>query len=223
MRPVRILERVLIAAGLLLIGAWTAVRLSGAYSERTEIRRFQAARDEVRSRQSGTPPATPAALSRPAAPDTTLWSPRRLRAYEESLARESEPPLALLRIPSIGLEVPVLEGTDDFTLNRAVGRIEGTARPGQPGNVGIAGHRDGYFRGLKDVGVGVAIELETPGDSRTYRVSDVRIVSPDDVSVLDPTPEPTLTLVTCYPFYFVGDAPKRYIVRAVAAAEGSRR
>jgi sortase A len=123
----------------------------------------------------------------------------------------------MLRLASIHLEVPVLDGTDDFTLNRAVGRIDGTALPGQPGNVGIAGHRDGFFRGLKDVRPGDPIELETLSGSQSFLVADIRIVSPEDVSVLDPTPGPALTLVTCYPFYFVGDAPQRYIVRALPA------
>jgi sortase A len=111
--------------------------------------------------------------------------------------------------------VAVLGGTDDWTLNRAVGHIEGTAGPGAAGNSGIAGHRDGFFRGLKDVAVGDAIELETLGAVHHYRVTRTWIVEPDDVSVLDPTASPAVTLVTCYPFYFVGSAPQRFIVRAV--------
>ena len=119
--------------------------------------------------------------------------------------------------PQIGLEVAVLPGTDDFTLNRAVGNIEDTALPGTDGNSGIAGHRDGFFRGLKDVGPGDAIELETLQGEEVYRVERVWVVYPDDVTVLEATPTPSLTLVTCYPFYHVGPAPQRYIVRAVRA------
>jgi sortase A len=113
------------------------------------------------------------------------------------------------------IEAPVLEGTDDWTLNRGVGHIADTAAPGAPGNIGIAGHRDGFFRALKDIAVGDVIELDTLHETIPYRVERVWIVEPDDVSVLDPTTTPAVTLVTCYPFYFVGSAPQRYIVRAV--------
>jgi sortase A len=111
----------------------------------------------------------------------------------------------------------VLPGTDDVTLDRAVGHIEGTAAPDAAGNVGIAGHRDGFFRGLKDITQGDLIELVTLQDTVAYRVEKTWIVDPTDVSVLDPTPGRALTLVTCYPFYFVGSAPQRFIVRAVRA------
>ena len=117
----------------------------------------------------------------------------------------------------------MLEGTDDFTLNRAVGHIANTARPGSDGNSGIAGHRDGFFRGLKDITPGDAIELETLDGSEVYRVERTWIVDPEDVSVLDPTPARSLTLVTCYPFYFIGSAPRRFIVRAVRADEAVSR
>lgn len=165
-----------------------------------------------------TPTALPAetrTLPGETPPDYTLWSRERIKAYEESLAQKTSDPMAVLRIPKIGLEVAVLEGTDDFTLNRAVGHIEDTARPGESGNVGIAGHRDGFFRGLKDIVKGDSLELETLKGTETYRVDDIWIVQPEDVQVLDPTPEPAITLVACYPFYFVGHAPQRYIVRAV--------
>jgi sortase A len=146
--------------------------------------------------------------------DTHLWSPQRIRDYQQSLAGEAAPTLAVLRIPKIHLEVPVFDGTDDLTLNRGVGRIGGTARPGETGNLGIAGHRDGFFRGLKDVVIGDEIALDTRGATELYRVSEVTIVDPSDIGVLDPTTEASITLVTCYPFYFVGSAPMRYIVRA---------
>jgi sortase A len=123
-------------------------------------------------------------------------------------------PLAVLRIPGIELEVPVLDGTDEVTLNRAVGWIPGTARPGEPGNLGIAGHRDGFFRGLKDLRLGDRIELETLTQNGVYVIDDLLIVDPEDTFVLEPTTSPAITLVTCYPFYHVGKAPRRYIVRA---------
>jgi sortase A len=129
----------------------------------------------------------------------------------------------LLRIPKIGLEVPVLEGTDDLSLNRAVGHIVGTPRPGESGNVGIAGHRDGFFRGLKDVAPGDTIEIVTSDNVNKYVIDEITIVDPSNVSVLAPRPQPSLTLVTCYPFYFIGSAPQRYIVHASLATEGEKK
>ena len=111
----------------------------------------------------------------------------------------------------------MLPGTDDRTLDRGVGHIEGTALPGTDGNLAIAGHRDGFFRGLKDIATGDLIEIVTVRETSTYRVERTWVVDPTDVSVLEPTPGPALTLVTCYPFYFIGSAPRRFIVRAVPA------
>jgi len=148
-------------------------------------------------------------------PDQSLWSVARIAAWQETLGDPGPPPLAVLRIAKIGLEVPVLSGTADRTLDRAVGHIEDTAEPGTDGNAGIAGHRDGFFRGLKDVVSGDAIELDTREGTEVYRVERTFVVNPEDVSVLDPTSVPALTLVTCYPFYFHGSAPQRFIVRAV--------
>ena len=114
------------------------------------------------------------------------------------------------------IQVPVYDGTDDFTLNRGVGRIEGTAVVGAGGNLGIAGHRDSFFRGLKDIAIGDSIDLLTLRGNEAYSVSSIEIVDPADVGVLAPTEYKTITLVTCYPFYYVGHAPKRYIVKATA-------
>jgi sortase A len=146
--------------------------------------------------------------------DFSQWSPQRIKAYKDSLTAKNDLPLAILYIPKINLEVPVFNDTDDLTLNRGVGRIVGTAHIGQPGNVGIAGHRDGFFRGLKDVGRDDVVELIRPGRTDHYVITEIQIVSPEDVQVLAPTSVPTLTLITCYPFYFVGSAPQRYIVSA---------
>lgn len=154
--------------------------------------------------------------ARIAAPDQALWTEKRIREYEASLKVEAAPPLAVITIDTLGIEVPVYDGADDFNLNRGVARIRGTARVDGAGNLGIAGHRDGFFRGLKDIAVGDTIDLLTAGGEVRYRVASIDIVDPTDVSVLAPTEAPTLTLVTCYPFYYVGDAPKRYIVKATA-------
>jgi sortase A len=147
-----------------------------------------------------------------------LWSTVRVKAYKASLQRETPPTLAILRIPRLALEVPVHDGTSDAVLDLAAGRIEGTALPGTPGNVGIAAHRDGYFRVLKDIKEGDTLVLDTPVAMEQYRVEWIRIVVPEDVSVIAPTPGAAVTLVGCYPFYHRGSAPKRFIVRAVPAA-----
>ena len=148
-------------------------------------------------------------------PDQLLWSPTRINAWRGAIAEPGRAPLAVLRIPKVRLEAAVLPGTDDRTLDRGLGHIEYTAQPGTVGNSGIAGHRDSFFRALKDIAEDDLIELDTPLMTDVYRVERTWIVSPDDVSVLDPTPMRALTLVTCYPFYYVGSAPKRFIVRAV--------
>jgi len=158
-------------------------------------------------------------LEAEASPDFSLWSAKRIDDYRQAVSTDTRTPVALLRIPALDIEVAVLEGTDEVTLNRGVGHIDGTPMPGHGGNMGLAGHRDGFFRPLKDVETGTRIELETLTGSLTYRVTDVWIVDPSDVSVLADTAEPALTLVTCYPFYFVGNAPQRYIVRAVLERE----
>jgi len=149
-------------------------------------------------------------------PDQTLWSEKRIHEYQQSLALVQDRPEAVLKIDTLDIEVPVYNGTDDLILNRGLGRIIGTARFDQPGNLGLAGHRDGFFRGLKDIEIGDEILLHTDQGTTQYRVDSIVIVEPTDVSVLAPTEKPTLTLVTCYPFYFVGSAPQRFIVKATS-------
>jgi sortase A len=151
--------------------------------------------------------------------DFSLWAEKRIKAYEDSLVSKADPPLAVLEIARLGIRVPVFDGTDDLTLNRGVGRIIGTAKPGTSGNIGIAGHRDGFFRALKDVSVGDEVDLDMTKEKTTYVVDQIEVVNPDDVLVLQPRSAPSLTLVTCYPFYFVGDAPSRFIVHASLASD----
>jgi sortase A len=208
-------ERLAWGAGILLLAFWAAVKIHSAVGSHRDLQRFA----ELRRTPALVPAPTPARLlPDEVPPDYSLWSKQRIEAYQASLAEKTSDPLAILRIKKLGLEVAVLEGTDDLTLNRAVGHIEDTPRPGENGNVGIAGHRDGFFRGLKDIVKGDTLELETLSGTQTYRVSDIWIVQPEDVYVLDPTPEPSITLVACYPFYFVGHAPQRYIVRATRSS-----
>lgn len=125
-------------------------------------------------------------------------------------------PIALLTIARVGLEVPVFADTSERNLNRGAGWVEGTAAPDDGGNIGIAAHRDGYFRVLEDVVLGDILVLESIAQEKNYRVTEISIVDPNDTLWLFATETAAVTLVTCYPFYFVGHAPQRYIVRAVA-------
>jgi sortase A len=122
--------------------------------------------------------------------------------------------LGSLSIPRVGISSVVLEGADDHTLALSVGHIPGTAVPGEDGNVALAGHRDTFFRGLRNIRNQDDILVTTPSGVQVYQVESARVVSPEDVYVLKDVGRPLLTLVTCYPFYFVGHAPKRFIVQA---------
>jgi len=199
-RQWRLAERVAWAVGVVCVVGWSVAYIDGVVGKRRELDRFAALQ------RSG--------LREPDQPDQTLWSPERIAAWRNVVNTPGAAPLAVLRIPRLRIEAPVLEGTDEIVLNRGLGHIEETAAPGADGNSGIAGHRDGFFRGLKDIVVGDVIELETLHGTDAYRVERTWIVNPEDVSVLDPTPTRSITLVTCYPFYFVGSAPQRFIVRA---------
>jgi LPXTG-site transpeptidase (sortase) family protein len=130
--------------------------------------------------------------------------------------------VARLEAPAVDLKATVLEGSDDRTLRRAAGHIEYTPLPGEPGNIGIAGHRDTTFYPLRRLKTGDRLTLTTASDILEYEVRDTWIVEPDDVQVLDPTTHSTITLVTCYPFNFVGNAPKRFIVRGELVSERPR-
>jgi sortase A len=151
-----------------------------------------------------------------------LMRQRRAASQAADSAASSQPaPAAVpdgligrIEIPRLLLSVVVVEGVDKTALRRAVGHIPGTALPGDAGNVGLAGHRDTFFRPLKDVRIKDEIQVSTLRGLFKYEVVSLRIVDPENVGVLAPSGENVLTLVTCYPFYFVGPAPKRWIVRA---------
>ena len=119
-----------------------------------------------------------------------------------------------IEISRLGVSAMVIEGTTKSTLRRAVGHIAGTALPGRPGNVGLSGHRDTFFRPLRNIRQDDIITLTTAIAEYRYRVVSTKVVGPRDVAVLDADGAEILTLVTCYPFYFVGSAPDRFIVRA---------
>lgn len=202
-------QRLLLVAGLSLLATYVLLLTYRSASSQAALASF----DQALAAQRGAIYEDASSLGDEPV-DFTLWSESRVRKYEKSLLIEKRLPLAVLSIAKIGLRVPVLEGTDELALNRGVGRISGTAEPGESGNIGIAGHRDGVFRGLKDIVVGDVVELTTLREKTTYVVDEIEIVGPTHVEVLRPRGFPTLTLVTCFPFYFIGDAPERYIVHA---------
>ena len=212
MRSVGKVGTFLLIFGVLGLGIYLGTRVYTAVSSRSEARSVENMPPE------SVQPVTKAHSAKfrfvVKEPDFTLWSPQRIKHYQQSLSAPLGMPVALLRIPKIRLEVPVLEGTDDLTMDRAVGFIAGTARPGEEGNIGISGHRDGFFRGLKDIREGDGIELVSSRGTDTYTIDRIVVVKPTDVSVLAPRQRPSITLVTCYPFYIAGSAPKRYIVQA---------
>lgn len=221
----RTIERALLAVGLTLCFVFLAVVVYREVGSRLAVRSFQEAAAAGRS----VPAPDPVLAVSAAPPDDSLWSSKRIAGYRESLARQFAPPVAILRIPKLRVEVAVFDGTDELVLNRGVGRIIGSARVGEPGNIGIAGHRDGFFRCLKDIRVGDTLTLTSLSATTTYAVDQIEIVTPADVHVLAPRSAPAVTLVTCYPFYYQGDAPQRFIVHCSQREErpnltsGSRR
>jgi sortase A len=203
------IEKALWILGVTLIATYGAMRADAEVRRHEGIAAFTQARLALRA---------PVAGLTTSAPDQSAWSQARIRAY--ALNRVSQPailPEAVLRIPGVNLAVPIYADTSADNLNRGAGLISGTARPEAVGNVGIAAHRDGFFRALKDVRVGDRLEIERLTGTQVYRVSALSIVRPDDVRPLYQTSRSVVTLVTCYPFYYVGSAPRRYIVRAIAA------
>ena len=208
------IERLLMLTGLLLIGICVV-----AYAHRELLSQLALAKFREATISRAGKPTSSAPESSQMTIDFSLWSENRVAAYKRSLTEYVAAPLAILKIPKVKLEVPVLEGTDDLTLNRGVGHIAGTGPPGSSENIGIAGHRDGFFRVLKDISIGDEIQLTTVEHTDSYIVDGMSFVRPQDVSALEPRSEPSITLVTCYPFYFMGSAPQRFIVHAKRNAE----
>lgn len=202
------LERALLLAGALCLGIWIWAWL--------DTRMFEAQQNEALEQTLAHRQAAVPAVGVPAASETDALS--SFHRTEKRL--ESPPPdegalLGRIRIPRLDVTAVVLEGVGKRTLRRAAGHIPATALPSEDeGNIGIAAHRDSFFRGLKDIRKNDKIELTTLDGTYHYQVEWTKIVQPEDVTVLAPTSEPVLTLVTCYPFYYVGSAPNRFIVRA---------
>lgn len=207
MKPARWIELTTWAMGIVLLSSYAALRVSAERDRRDGLQAFQTLRLVALSQTSAVRLQAPSGRV-----DQALWSHARVQAYRRTTLGEL--PEGILRIPALGLVVPIYSGTTSSELDRGVGHIQGTAALDSAGNTAIAGHRDGFFRTLSRIKLGQTLYVETVGGTRRYRVTATRIVTPSDLSVLAPTARPSVTLVTCYPFYFVGPAPQRFIVRA---------
>jgi sortase A len=187
----RLLERVLLVVGIVCLGYYGYVSAETALYQAYETRELDAILAAA--------PVSPADVTLPAAP--------RVRPPAGSA-------LGRLEIPRLGVSAIVRAGSDARTLRLAIGHIGGTALPGEPGNVGLAAHRDTFFRRLGEIQAGDKVQFVTPDGTYLYRVESTQVVEPHDTWVLNPTDDSVLTLVTCYPFRYVGSAPQRFIVRA---------
>lgn len=210
MRAAHLLEILAWTVGSLALATYGATRYSNYAAHAEGLERFDTARSN--RAEMANPTAQPNSAAEPL--DTSTWSQKRVAEYEQAI-QDDVIPEGVLRISSVRLRVPIYTGTSERNLHRGAGRIEGTARLDEPGNIGIAAHRDGFFRVLEKVSIGDVVSIERMDGVQDYRITDTLIVEPSDVSVLRTTGDSMVTLVTCYPFYFVGAAPKRFIVRAV--------
>jgi sortase A len=212
----RRLEWALLFAGIALVVGVGAARIDSYLSSRAALKAFAHLDEPPVPIEEEQTSADADSAHEPVfeEPDFSNWSEGRVRAYRSATTDQSGKVLGVLEIPALSVTAPLLEGTDALTLNRGVGRIAGTARPGEDGNIGIAGHRDSFFRRLKDIKTGDVIQLKRRQGLDTYTVERIEIVSPRDVGVLNEQRAPSLTLVTCYPFYFIGSAPQRFVVTA---------
>ena len=215
----RCCEILLMVLGVVLLAVYAFFRMHGWFFQTYDSWSFDRVLQDRQQEESVSRLAEGSRNTRnleaePEVTDYRDWAPARAMSHERSLKRQLRGIVGRLLIPSLKLNVMVLEGTDPWTLNRAVGHIERTAFPGSTGNVGISAHRDGFFRNLGRIREGDAISLVTSEKTYTYAVESTQIVNPGDVEVLAPSDRPVLTLVTCFPFYFVGDAPQRFIVKA---------
>lgn len=207
-RVLWMVERTLLVIGLFALGWYAAVHILTRLDQASQSRTLERLRAE---RPAPATPTSPSPTPEVAVPPP---APKRPRPEPNAL-------IGRVEIPRLRLSAIVREGVDDGTLRRAVGHVPETALPGEHGNAALAAHRDTFFRPLKEIRKGDRINVTTPDGTYEYRVHETRIVDPEDVWVLDPTREPTLTLVTCYPFNYVGSAPRRFIVRATASAPAS--
>ncbi|MEH6518113.1 MAG: class D sortase [Halioglobus sp.] len=213
------------AAGFLLAGFFVVQLAQGEVERRSDIGQFEQMASLETIPSSLAPlslaplslaPSTevPIITDETKRPDMSLWAPQRIADYETSLRADLPKILGVLEVPSVGLKVPVYPTDSELTMDRGAGVIDGMSYPHEAGNIGIAGHRDGYFRALKDVQVGDRIALQTLQGPKDFTINSVQVVAITDTHLLQDTDDQTVTLVTCYPFYFVGHAPQRFIVTA---------
>ena len=203
-------ERLLLAVGLLCLTLFAYAKIDAKWFEYRQSRALDQAL-AARAQEPATPAPGPQVASAADRLDTFQPPPAAAAPIEEGSL------LGRIEISRLGISSLVLEGVESSTLRRGVGHIPNTANPEatvKNGNVGLAAHRDTIFRGLKDVRKGDRVTLESLSGTSTYSVDWTRVVKPDDVSVLTSSDKPELTLVTCYPFYYIGSAPERFIVRA---------
>lgn len=193
--PLRWLQRGLLLLGLLLLALWS----KAAY----ESRSFQSAESWKLETALGNVVSAPSKAALVAVP-----------AFDASRVKEPDAALGRIEISRLRIAAIVAEGVDQKTLRRAIGHVPWTALPGRPGNCALAGHRDTFLRGLRGVRVNDLIRIVTLGGTYTYQVAWSKVVEPRDIEVLDSTATRSLTLVTCYPFEFIGHAPQRFVVRA---------
>lgn len=208
-------ERILLLIGLVCLGSYAYALLDSRLYEYWENRRLE----ETLAGRAGQQPSPKVPAAQETQESRALADFHERGAEREERARDIPAPgdgdlIGRIEIPEIGVSAIVQEGVASSTLRRGAGRIPGTALPWEPGNVGIAAHRDSFFRGLKDIGKNDTIVLTTLNGTYRYRVDSMQVVQPKDTGVLHDSGGDTLTLVTCYPFYYVGSAPKRFIVRA---------
>ena len=211
-------------AGIVLTGFFAVQLAQGEVERQGAISAFENQMLLASSATAVEPVAQESAQQRPSAadvafsideePDTSLWAPGRIADYQKSLTADLPPILGVLEVPSVDLAVPVYQTASELVMDRAAGVINGMAYPHEGGNIGISGHRDGYFRALKDVKVGDQIVLQTLEGEKRFTIDATTVVEKTDTHLLKDTREQTVTLVTCYPFYFVGHAPQRFIVTA---------
>lgn len=214
-QALKLLEYCFWGLGTGLLITYLASTLWAQYGSRSALIAFEASRAgiAVAAPLDGDEPRLHAGLDH-APPDQSGWSAERIRQYAQSRLDVPLTPEAVIRIPSLGLEVPVFPGETEANMTRGAGRITGSPRFGEPGNVSVSSHRDGFFRKLEDLRVGDEIVVDTRAATYRYVVEEIRITEPADTVVLWPGEVPELTLVTCYPFNFIGRAPQRYVVRA---------
>jgi sortase A len=219
----RWIERALLLVAILCLGFWAYAWLDSAYVQYRDNQILDAAPDSSPAALPSPAPSPQAAGDTPASETDPLsgFQPPPAEDRPAQPATEEGSLVGRVEIPRLGVSAIVLEGVDAKTLRRGVGHIPETPLPGGAGNVGLAAHRDSFFRALKDIRKNDIIRVKTlEGGAFRYRVEWTEVVKPDNTAVLDGDATPELTLVTCYPFNYVGSAPKRFIVRARQIEDG---